>query len=249
LRGDVLGRLGILVSTCKTRADNETEARVTIGIEWVLDYHGSGNLSNTRAQAEGLYNTLSGVRSFNFGNDLAWDQDFEEQGVGSPVTGDDAVWVDNVDIAFFSGHGNSSGVSFGRKDRDDGAAKNTDVRWGNKRLKWIALDACEVLQWPGVFDRWRNAFRGLHYMLGFHTLSSDESKRGRYFAENLNKGWSVRNAWIRACQDTEGSHREWAYLRADGAGTDTFNDHWIGKGFVSPDPSNPTSLFYLRGSC
>jgi Family of unknown function (DUF6345) len=57
---------------------------MTVGIEWIQDYHGNGNLSNTRAQAEGFANTLTAVRSFNFGDDLAWDQDFEEQGVGSP---------------------------------------------------------------------------------------------------------------------------------------------------------------------
>jgi len=57
-----------------------------IGIEWVKQYHGrANNLSNTQAQAEGLYNTLSGVRRFNWGDDLAWDQDFEETGVGSPA--------------------------------------------------------------------------------------------------------------------------------------------------------------------
>jgi hypothetical protein len=38
-------------------------------------------------------------------------------------------------------------------------------------------------------------------------------------------------------------------MRADAAGTDTFNDHWHGKGFVSADPVNPTSRLYLRGAC
>jgi hypothetical protein len=38
-------------------------------------------------------------------------------------------------------------------------------------------------------------------------------------------------------------------VRADAEGTDTFNDHWHGKGFVSSDPRNPTVLSYLRESC
>ena len=59
----------------------------------------------------------------------------------------------------------------------------------------------------------------------------------------------MRDAWIRACTETEGSDRNWAYMRADGDGTDTFNDHWWGEGFVSSDPTSPTTLFYLRGSC
>ena len=69
------------------------------------------------------------------------------------------------------------------------------------------------------------------------------------FAERLNSGWTIRDAWIRACTETEDSDTNWAYLRADASGTDTFNDHWHGKGFVSADPINPTSRFYLRGAC
>lgn len=223
----------------------------TIGIEWVQKYHGrASDLSNTQAQAEGFYNTLQGTRSFNWGDDLAWDQDFEEQGAGSPATGSDTSWIDNVDIAFFSGHGSSQGPFFGRSNLDSGTATPGEARWGNRQLEWIAFDACEILQWDGVFNRWGwPVFCGLHYILGFHTTCGDESKRGRYFADGLNNGMTVRLAWIHACQETEGSDTEWAYLRADANGTDTFNDHWHGKGFVSPDPTNPTTLFYARGSC
>jgi hypothetical protein len=60
----------------------------TIGIEWVEKYNGlQGDLSNTKEQAEGFYNTLNATRSFNWGDDLAWDQDFEESGRGSPSAG------------------------------------------------------------------------------------------------------------------------------------------------------------------
>lgn len=224
-----------------------------IGIEWVKQYHGrASNLSNTQAQAEGLYNTLSGVRRFNWGDDLAWDQDFEEQGAGSPATGTDNTWIDTVDIAFFSGHGSTAGPLFGVANRDDGRASPGDLRLGNNNLEWLALDACEVLNWDNgnVFSSWGwPVFRGLHYLLGFHTICRDESKRGRYLADNLNNGDRVRDAWRKACQETEGSNREYAYLRADASGTDTFNDHWHGKGFVSPDPGTPSVLFYLRDSC
>ncbi|MFW9995151.1 MAG: DUF6345 domain-containing protein [Candidatus Odinarchaeota archaeon] len=391
-----------------------------IGIEWVKKYHGrSSDLKNTKKQAEGFYNNLSGTRSFNWGNDLAWDQDFEESGVGSPATGTDTTWADSVDIAFFSGHGSQTGPSFGVDNLDDGTAKHTEVRWGNKSLKWIAFDACLVLKhatpsftggidaavcgtdrrkgkayffkgnyylrydwdddyvdanypkriaghwdgfpsnftsgidaavlgdgprkgkayffkgnqyvrfdwdddrvdsgypksiaghwdgfpsnftsglnaglygdksfsgkayffkgdqyvrfdwdddrvdsgypksmaglwygWPtandDVFNRWRNAFAGLHYILGFHSPANDESNRGRYFAQYLDEGKLVRVAWKKACQETAGSSTTWAYLRADGSGTDTYNDHWIGKGYVSPDPTSPFMRAYLSGSC
>jgi hypothetical protein len=221
-----------------------------IGIEWVKKYHGrASNLSNTQKQAEGFYNKLSGTRSFNWGDDLAWDQDFEEQGVGSPATGTDTTWIDSVHIAFFSGHGVPTGHLFGVAGHDDGRAHHTEIKWGNKVLNWIAFDACQLLRENGVFDRWRDAFDGLHIILGFHTTCSDERKRGRYFAEYLNDGYTVLNAWKKACKETEGSGTKWAYLRAGGgSGVNTYNDHWHGKGWVSPDPTN-TWRAYSRGSC
>jgi Family of unknown function (DUF6345) len=222
----------------------------TIGIEWVQKYNGlAGNLSNTKAQAEGFYDTLSATRRFNWGDDLAWDVDFEATGVGSPPAGTDVAWVDNVDFVFFSGHGGPDEFYFGVK-MDDALAKATEVRWGDLDLEWIALDACDVLKRDGVFDRWGwPVFHGLHYILGFHTTTSDEANRGRLLAQYLNAGWTVRQAWIRACQDTEDAETWWAYLRADAAGTDTYNDHWLGKGTVSADPSSPTVLYYARGAC
>jgi hypothetical protein len=222
----------------------------TIGIEWVRKYHGLANdLTNTRAQAEGFYNTLSATRRFAWGDDLAWDQDFEQQNVGSPAAGADAMWVDNVDMVFFSGHGSPSGFLFGVKI-DDATAKPSEINWGNGDLEWIALDACNVLEQDGVFDRWGwPVFKGLHYILGFHTTTSDEADRGRILAQYLNAGNTVRQAWIKACQDTEDAGTQWAYLRADMAGTDTYNDHWWGQGFVSTDPDNPDVLYYARGAC
>jgi|SRR5829696_688047 len=225
-----------------------------IGIEWVQKYHGKQtDLTNTKAQAEGFYNTLQGTRAFNWGDDLAWDRDFEKQGKGSPSAGTDTIWIDDVDFAFFSGHGGPAGFLFG-KDMDDARAKPTEIEWGDQDLDWIAIDACKVLERDGVFDRWGwPVFDGLHMICGFHTNASDEANRGRVFAQYLNNGETIRRAWIKACQDTENSTtadpREWAYLRADAPGTDTYNDHWWGKGFVSADPDNPTVLYYARGTC
>lgn len=222
----------------------------TIGIEWVQKYNGlQPDLSNTRIQAEGFYNTLNGTRVFEWGDDLAWDQDFEQAGRGSPPAGTDEKWADNVDFVFFSGHGSAPGFLFG-VEKDDAIAKPTEIQWGNRQLEWIALDACDVLNHKDVFKNWGwPVFAGLHYILGFDTTTSDEAERGRLFAMYLNHGWSVRDAWIRACQDTEESDTRWAYLRADNATSDTFNDHWWGKGFVSSDPTNPTTLYYMRASC
>jgi hypothetical protein len=222
----------------------------SVGVEWVKKYNGlAGNLTNTKAQAEGFYNTLAGTRQFNWGDDLAWDRDFEQAGLGSPADGTDGTWADNADFVFFSGHGSSDRFYFGTK-LDDAVAKSSEIHWGDNDLEFIALDACNVLERDGVFDRWGwPVFRGLHYILGFHTTTSDEADRGRLLAQYLNAGWTVREAWIKAAQDTESSSTWWAYLRADNASTDTYHDHWWGEGSVSADPVNPTVLYYSRGTC
>lgn len=226
-----------------------------IGIEWVKNYHGRNNdLANTQIQAEGFLNILAGTRKFNLGDDLAWDRDWEQQGVGSPAQGTDHVWADTVHIAFFSGHGGPGGFQFGIADRDDGVAKPSELQWGNANLNWAALDACNVLAAEGVFDRWRPAFKGLHYVLGWHTTAGDETLRGVYFAQHLNEGLRVRDAWIKAAQETEGADREWAYVRADNqSGTNTYDDQWPAAGtnrFVSADPATPPRTFtYCKGAC
>ena len=227
----------------------------TIGIEWVNKYHGRAglrDLSNNDENARGFYYTLHGIREFQWQNDWAWDQDFEEKYAGAPTAGTDQFYADNVDICFFSGHGSPSAALFGVTQYDDGDAKHTELRLGNRQLEWIIFDACEVLRFDNwaVFSRWGwPVFKGLHYILGFHTITNDRTSRGRKFAERLNSGWRTRTAWIRACEETEGSSVRWAYLRAGTSNANTFNDHWWGKGYVSPDPYNPTYLAYSNGPC
>jgi len=223
----------------------------TIGVEWANKFHGRAqDLKNNDDNAQGFANTLQGIKRFDWGDDVAWDQDFEQSGTGSPSSGTDQLWADSVDIAFYSGHGNIDGGFFGIANLDDGIARPSNIRLGDQNCEWVVFDACEVLKDDGnVFGRCRQMFTGLHYVLGFHTTCGDSGDRGRIFAERLNAGDRVRDAWIHACTETEGSDTWLAYMRADAAGTDTFNDHWWGKGFTSTDPSNPTIRFYLKTSC
>lgn len=227
-----------------------------VGIEWVKNYHGHGDLSNTQAQAEGFYNEIakppaSAIRRFNYGDDSAWDQDFQDNDVDP--NGTDHKYIDNVDIVFFSGHGNQNGPRFGRADRDDGQARPDEIRWGNKDLEWIAFDACLILanHPTSATARWRQVFQGLHYILGFATTCQDERNRGKRFAYWLNRKYTVRCAWIKATKETEGSGVRGAYLRADetGIGTNTYNDHYLGCGFVSADPEDPDSFVWCSWPC
>jgi hypothetical protein len=125
------------------------------------------------------------------------------------------------------------------------------MRLGNKDLEWVVFDACYVLSEGGkYYDHCYDIFQGLHYMFGFHTVTYDSPTRGEIFADYLNAGETVRNAWIKACQDTEDSSVEWAYLRAESSGTTTYSERWFSAGSVSSDPNPSTqTVYYLRGSC
>lgn len=223
----------------------------SIGIEWVNQYNGNASdLSNNDDNARGFYNTLHGTRQFDYGDNLAWDRDFEKSGKGNPSDGTDTTYADNVDIAFFSGHGARDYLLFGRNDFDNGKARNTEMELGDKDLEWIVFDGCNALVFDGVWNRWGwGVFKGLHYILGFATICYDRRDRGEKFANRLNDSWTMREAWIKACKETEPNQTKWAYLRANEGGISTYNDHWHGKGFVSPDPDNPDMLLYLNGNC
>ena len=54
-----------------------------VGIEWVPAYGGTANLSNPKAQAEGFYNTIPGVRRLPFGASPALAQAFDASGRGT----------------------------------------------------------------------------------------------------------------------------------------------------------------------
>lgn len=232
-----------------------------VGVEWVNEYHGrAGNLSANDDNAIGFYNEIRSISKpgyqytgrFNFGDDSAWDTDFEEPG-------SDSTWIDDVDIAFFSGHGSPNGPFFGVANHNDGEVRPDQVKWGNKDLEWIVFDACEVLKHTSENSvaRWWGAFKGLHMILGFHSYCYDKANRGLEFARKLKEGWSIKAAWIYACEQTEEPNTVWAILGAaeswgaegDEIQTDTGNDHLHGFGYVSADPKENLFLWYLSGNC
>lgn len=431
-----------------------------VGGEWVNDYSAVGepSLKNTDVRVLRFLSEIDGVIQFNYGDGNAWDEDFEKMDKPPGSAGIAFAVVEKCDLVYFAGHGSISGLSFGRNDRDDGIASPAEVSWGEDKLKWIVLDACDILvghdsgfippidaalysktdtifffvdqayisytyglgldpgfpkrisdgwenwptrfkknidaavykgdgkayffkggeylrhtlgvgmdsgypkqiaghwknwpvrfengidaavyngdgkayflkggeylrhtfgsgmdsgypkpiaghwkNWPGSFTggvdaaaylgdgkayffkglhylkhtfgqgmasgypkliednwigvpeskhfavtRWDSAFNGLHYIFGFNSVSRDVKDRGRIFAQYLNDGFKFRVAWKKACQETESSDIRWAYIRAVQEGTDTENDHWINKGYVSNPPDAPTSFVFRDGSC
>lgn len=171
-----------------------------IGIEWVNQYHGTApDLTFCDDDAVGFYNHLGSTgftRRFNFGDDLAWESDFERTGVG----GHDDIYVDTLDFAYFSGHGSPDGFYFGTNYDGDGnfpfmvhsgpgSPQTYEAQWGDIDLEWIFISACQVLYENGIWDRLWYVFNGLHGVTGFHTVEADTPDLGRFFAYYLTDTW------------------------------------------------------------
>lgn len=185
-----------------------------VGVEWVEDYSAVGKWSPPCRDdcAIGFYNTICAYSDwngkFNKGNADAWEEHFKRPSMG----GTDDSWVDDVDFAYFSGHGagegtiagstgvgRGGGFTFGVNAHDDwflaAIPGNREPQWGNKNLEWIVLDVCSALarksDGDGVeytlCERWANSevMHGLHYILGFRDPAHDSCDRGTIFAEYL----------------------------------------------------------------
>lgn len=250
-----------------------------VGVEWVVDYSAVGKWSPPCRDdcAEGFYNTICAypdwVGKFDRGDADAWEEHFKRVSKG----GTDVDWIDDVDIAYFAGHGagegsiagltgvgRGGGFTFGVNAHDDwvlaSIPSNREPRWGDNDLEWIVLDVCSALALKSdgdgvqytLCERWANSdmMHGLHYILGFRTPATDihSCNRGRFFAEYLTgvrdgTKYTVRQAWIKATQDTEVYPYKGAYLRASSPGCNTYNDHIYECGWVSKDP-DPASQCY-----
>jgi hypothetical protein len=233
-----------------------------VGVEWVNDYPDwiGNDLSWTDDSAEGFYNILvhslgwTGV--FDRGDGDAWEMDFEKPTVG----GRDHAYADDVDFAFFCGHGSPGRSWFGTDHDGDGdnsfMLDYTEAEWGDKDLEWIALATCETLAEDGVYETWGPAFRGLHAMFGYATVSYDVAD-GLVFAEYLrdHRSWSIGDCWVNATCDTQPPWYQGAALTVFDpiASRLEFWDHLPGSGgWIGMDITSPLEhglLYYQKWQC
>jgi hypothetical protein len=190
----------------------------------------------------------------------AWEDDFKDPS----LAGHDSNWTDHVDMTYWQGHGSPTGFSFsGCSSTDDTFLANTDARWGNGDVEWMSLFTCLVLAntsgGQSWWQRWGNAFDGLHQLNSFHTVSYHSASHGGTYANYMlrtpflwwNKPMSVRSAWAQASIDDQPSSVVWATMGPIGAGgMVNLNDYFWGKGNVGPDvpASSRTGWWYISGT-
>ncbi|MFE9743301.1 DUF6345 domain-containing protein [Saccharothrix saharensis] len=207
------------------------------GLPWTAN---NLNAFNNRFTAAGVPVQFSWV------NHNAWERDFKD-----PVFpgGQDHLYADDVDMTYWQGHGSPNGFSFaGCSSNTDTFLSKDEARWGNKDVEWMSLFTCSILQssagglsWAA---RWGQAFRGLHQINSFDTVSYHSAVHGGKFANYLvrtpflwwNKPMKVRDAWAQASIDTQPASVRWATMGPiGGGGLANFNDYFWNKGPVGPD--------------
>ena len=190
---------------------------------------------------------------FSWLDSLAWETDFKDPSLG----GADTTWTDDVDLAYWQGHGSATGFYFTDcSNHNDNKLAHTDARWGNGDADWMSLFTCLVLD--GVagnspwWERWGPAFRRLHQINSYDTVANHSAVHGGIYADYLlDDAHRVRIAWALASIDTQPSDKKWASMGPGAAGGYVnIDDHFHGRGSVSPDvyPNDITNYWYLRGS-
>jgi hypothetical protein len=143
-----------------------------------MNYHDPNlNLSQTKPDAEGLYNWLwfnGWAKSFNYGNDSAWEKDWRDCTLGGI---DCSLGVDRAEFVYFSGHGSPAAFYFG-VNKDYGGAWGGNSRFQN--VRWAGFSSCQTLRagpyvGPGnpPLTDWFNSFQGSYMLLGFHSVMGD----------------------------------------------------------------------------
>ena len=135
-----------------------------------------------------------------------WAEPFE-------FVGSKASFVDSMDLAYFSGHGNS--YVFATHD----AVADVDLRspagYGNLAnngdLEFFVIEDCStVASAPEAADWWspwlrdssgNHIFQGLHQVVGFRTLSISDNGIPDNYAHRLIGGQGVWQAWFTAVND------------------------------------------------
>ncbi|MFN8446681.1 MAG: DUF6345 domain-containing protein [Caldilineaceae bacterium] len=215
-------------SASPTEKQEADDGALEVGVWYVQDYEncggwGLGDLSATAPDALGLRNglqkywyrepfTIFGITiipgqpypgaqwstPLTWGNGSAWQKDWTRPAVG----GWDDSEADSVDLAYFSGHGASSGFFFGvggnNKNGCQVTKNDTAGAWGTADNDWIGISACNVLDDPfSNIQGWANSMNGTRLLMGFQTVMADVDF-GVPLANEIRWNHSMTYAWFKA---------------------------------------------------
>ncbi len=236
IRGSKSFTLAVSSSTQTNNYLPLANQNISIGSEWIGESQG---LPESAANVKGLIQGFKQADikvAFNHGELQAFAKDFIDPIEG----GQDDNYIDNVDLAFYTGHASGSGFAFST-EQEAAFLFFDEVLWGNDDLEWMFIAACGPLQersggklW---WERWGSAFGGLHLILAYANETFDNSNEGRLFTTySLINNLPLRQAWVQTATDVQGASEIYAIMGVWGEnGLNNYNDHFWEHGEVGPD--------------
>ena len=199
--------LGLLYRRSVQAMPAQAVGPTDIGIEWnglTADPPLPKNVPAITAYVQ-LFKLQGFLVRFNEGEHRAWERDFRAASISYPEHnirgGDDLHYIDNVDHALASFHGQPGGF-FLTGQHDMRFFFYDSAIWGDGDLEWITLKSCDILANDATFGpdadpakRWGQAFHGLHTLFGYSTIAGSVDSTAPAYALFMLHSWRLRDAW------------------------------------------------------
>ena len=182
----------------------------------------------------------------------SWETDYRSDTLVNRK-GIDGKYADEVDVAWYTGHGTAEAITFPGYHWDT-KLEPREAFWGNTDLEWLMLQSCDVLKdvpgksGPTAVARWGRAFGGLHLLNGFATQATcGDGSFGPLVARYLNGSSGVAgsasltpqpvvSAWaLAAILHEPAGHVVRTIAPIGKQGVTPVNDSLWGRGTVGPD--------------
>lgn len=173
--------------------------------------------SASNAAEEGGYVYNGGEDRFvdnvwNFVKHFSYDQYYWCQAY--EFTTSNNYYVDAMDFAYYSGHGNNFYIGMGPSASTSGVSLGSTTKWGDTDLEFIVFQSCKVIPAPidrsDWYQRWigtNGVFQGLHQAIGYRTNSYSGNGISNNFGNRIASNQCVWQSWFNAVDD----ERSWWY--------------------------------------
>ena len=196
------------------------------------------------------FSLITWTNRFDWGDNLVWESDWNRN---------DDVWVDTVDLMFYTGHANGDGWVTAAPDSTfvdhsivGANPENPGDLWGQLDLEWLVVAACGphqddriVAGGGNAFDRWRGVFDGLHLFLGYATVTADTAGEGSRLVQYAKGGATLKDSWFRTAKETQGGD---VWVTAMWSG-ESGNDHLPGHGSMAKDQDAGAQRWLMWSKC
>lgn len=179
-----------------------------VGVGWVENRDGSGStLPGARDTSLNLVATLKApcgwLRSDTTDTPISRSDFRRDDGVAPSAS--------TVELLMLSGHGGGSSTGFILPKQQ--AILPGEVTFGGALL-WVIFDSCEIFDDNGgnFPMSWADTFDTLHLMIASSNVVVSAPLRGHFFAERLNEGDSIIDAWESAMRQTSENVNAWWYM-------------------------------------